>query len=265
MAAKKVRKGPAGTAFYTPPSKLPGSKHGDAIWARKLTGTAKLKSAKSHRLLLYRSTGTDGKAIAVSGSVALPKGKKPKKGWPVITYGHGTTGIADACAPSRDSKSSPAHAYIDYAYPLLNRWLKAGFAVVQTDYQGLGTPGNHEFLNGREEGRAMLDVVRAARKVDGSLGKRYAIAGHSQGGHAALWASSLASSWAPELKLRGTVAFAPASHLGEQADLLRASTARSAASAPSPRWCSAPSTRSTRSSDQRRPRRQGARRCTRRR
>ncbi len=220
VAAKKVRKGPAGTAFYKPPSKLPGSKHGDAIWARTLTGGAKLKSAKSHRLLLYRSTGSDGKAIAVSGSVALPKGKQPKKGWPVITYGHGTTGIADACAPSRDSKSNPAHAYIDYAYPLLNRWLKAGFAVVQTDYQGLGTPGDHEFLNGREEGRAMLDVVRAARKVDGSLGKRYAIAGHSQGGHAALWAASLASSWAPELKLRGTVAFAPASHLGEQADVL---------------------------------------------
>ena len=36
VAAKKVRKGPAGTAFYSPPSKLPGSKHGDAIWARKL-------------------------------------------------------------------------------------------------------------------------------------------------------------------------------------------------------------------------------------
>jgi pimeloyl-ACP methyl ester carboxylesterase len=220
VAAKKVRKGPAGTAFYTPPAKLPGSKHGDAIWARKQTGPAALKSAKSNQLLLYRSTGTDGKPIAVSGTVSVPKGKKPKGGWPVISYGHGTTGIADVCAPSRDSAGSPAHAYIEYAYPLLNRWLKAGFAVVRTDYQGLGTPGDHEFLNGREEGRAMLDMVRAARKLDGSLSKRYAITGHSQGGHAALWAASLASSWAPELKLRGTVAFAPASHLGEQASLL---------------------------------------------
>ena len=37
VAAKKVRKGPAGLAFYTPPKKL-GAKHGDAIWARKLKG-----------------------------------------------------------------------------------------------------------------------------------------------------------------------------------------------------------------------------------
>jgi pimeloyl-ACP methyl ester carboxylesterase len=220
VAAKKVRKGPAGTAFYSPPSKLPGSKHGDAIWARKQTGPAALKSAKSNRLLLYRSTGIDGKPIAVSGTVSIPKGKKPKGGWPVISYGHGTTGIADACAPSRDAASSPAHAYVAYAYPLINRWLKAGFAVVRTDYQGLGTPGDHLFLNGPEEGRAMLDIVRAARKLDGSLSKRYAIAGHSQGGHAALWAASLAPSWTPELKLRGTEAFAPASHLGEQASLL---------------------------------------------
>ncbi len=216
VAAKKVRKGPAGTAFYTPPSKLPGSKHGDAIWARKLSGAAALKSAKSNRLLLYRSTGSDGKAIAVSGTVSIPKGKKPKGGWPVITYGHGTTGIGDTCAPSRDG-SEPL---VSYVYPLLNRWLKAGYAVVRTDYQGLGTPGDHEFLNGREEGRAMLDMLTAARKLDGSLSKRYAIAGHSQGGHAALWAASLAKSWAPGSKLRGTVAFAPASHLAEQADLL---------------------------------------------
>jgi pimeloyl-ACP methyl ester carboxylesterase len=215
-AAAATKKGPAGTAFYKPPSKLPGSKHGDTIWARKLSGAAALKSAKSNRLLLYRSTGTNGKPIAVSGTVSIPKGKTPKGGWPVVTYGHGTTGIADTCAPSRDG----ANGLVSYAYPLLNGWLKAGFAVVRTDYQGLGTPGDHEFLNGREEGRAMLDMVLASRKLDGSLSKSYAIAGHSQGGHAALWAASLAPSWAKGLKLRGTVAFAPASHLGEQAKLL---------------------------------------------
>src|SRR5580765_6287489 len=90
VAAKKVRKGPAGTAFYTPPSKLPGSKHGDAIWARKLTGAAALKSAKSNRLILYRSQRADGSVTAVSGVVSIPKGKKPKQGWPVITYAPGT-------------------------------------------------------------------------------------------------------------------------------------------------------------------------------
>jgi pimeloyl-ACP methyl ester carboxylesterase len=156
--------------------------------------------------------------------LSLPKGRVPKGGWPVITYGHGTTGIADACAPSRDRAAGQAHGLIDYAHPLLRRWLKAGYAVVRTDYEGLGTPGAHPYLIGRSEGYAMLDVVRAARRLDQRLGRRVIIAGHSQGGHAALWAASLAGRWTPELKVRGTVALAPVSHLGEQAALLRSLT-----------------------------------------
>jgi hypothetical protein len=41
--------------------------------------------------------------------------------------------------------------------------------VVQTDYEGLGTPGTHPYLNGPSEGRRVLDMVRAARRLDGSL------------------------------------------------------------------------------------------------
>jgi pimeloyl-ACP methyl ester carboxylesterase len=226
-ASARVRKGPSGTAFYTPPSPLPGKGHGGLIWARKLTGTAALRGGSSNRLLLYRSTGVGGKTVAVSGTVSVPKGRVPKRGWPVISWGHGTTGIADACAPSRDSASNPAHEVINYAYPLLQRWLKAGYAVVRTDYEGLGTPGAHPYLIGRSEGYGMLDAVRAARKLDKRLGRRLILAGHSQGGHAALWAASLARKRAPELKLRGTVALAPASHLGAQAALLRSLTAPS--------------------------------------
>ncbi len=228
--AAEVRRGPADTAFYTPPKPLPGSGNGGLVWARKLTGTAALRGASGNRLLLYRSTGVKGRPVAVSGTLSLPKGRAPKGGWPVITYGHGTTGIADACAPSRDKASSQAHDLIDYAYPLLRRWLKAGYAVVRTDYEGLGTPGAHPYLIGRSEGYAMLDVVRAARRLDKRLGRRVIIAGHSQGGHAALWAASLAPRRTPELKVRGTVALAPVSHLGEQAALLRSLTSPDALS-----------------------------------
>jgi acetyl esterase/lipase len=166
----------------------------------------------------------DGKAIAVSGTVSLPKGKAPTSGWPVISYDHGTTGIADQCAPSKDATDNPAHLYNSYAYPLLNRWLKAGFAVVRTDYQGLGTPGIHQYLGGLEEGRSTLDMVRAARKLDGRIRNRVAIAGHSQGGHAAIWGAAIAPKYTPELKLRGTVAFAPVSHVSEQTSLIRSAT-----------------------------------------
>jgi Secretory lipase len=223
-APAKVRKGPGGTAFYKPPSPLPGHGHGGLIWARKLTGTPALHGASSNRLVLYRSTGVTGKAVAVSGTVSIPKGHAPKGGWPVITWGHGTTGIADQCAPSRDSASNPAHTLINYAYPLLQRWLKAGYAVVRTDYEGLGTPGVHPYLIGRSEGYSMLDMVRAARKLDKRLGRKVIISGHSQGGQSALFAASLAAKWTPELKVRGTVAFAPVSHLAEQVPLLKGLT-----------------------------------------
>jgi pimeloyl-ACP methyl ester carboxylesterase len=99
---------------------------------------------------------------------------------------------------------------------VLRTWLARGYAVLRTDYQGLGTPGVHPYLNGDAEGRSVLDIVRAARRLDRRIGSKVIIAGHSQGGHAALWAASLAPRYTPELKVRGTVAFAPASHLGEQ-------------------------------------------------
>jgi fermentation-respiration switch protein FrsA (DUF1100 family) len=224
-AEAKVRNGPAGEAFYTPPSPLPAGAHGSAIWARPLTGAAVVPGAARTTLLLYRSTDAAGHAVAVSGVVSLPKGRTPKGGWPVITFAHGTTGIADQCAPSRDVAGTAVHPYNAYVLPVLARWLKAGYAVVRTDYQGLGTPGDHQYLVGASEGRSVLDMARAARALDPRLSKDIIISGHSQGGHAALFAAAEAGRWTPELKLRGTVAFAPASHLDEQIPLTTALTA----------------------------------------
>ena len=208
----KVTKGPKGLKFYKPPKNLP-KQHGALIWARKATGLVPLANAKYTKLVLYSSRTPQGAKDAVSGSVSVPKGKPPKGGWPVITWAHGTTGVADVCAPSRNSVTSPAEPYISYIYPDLNAWLQAGYAVVQTDYQGLGTPGKHPYLIGTAEGRSVVDIVAAARQLDPKIGKRYLIAGHSQGGQSALFAAGLASSWQPKLKLRGTDAFAPASHI----------------------------------------------------
>jgi pimeloyl-ACP methyl ester carboxylesterase len=78
---------------------------------------------------------------------------------------------------------------------------------------------------GTSEGRSTLDIVRAARSFDPSLSKDVVISGHSQGGHAALWAARLAPTWTPDLRIRGTVAFAPASHINDQASLLPSLTA----------------------------------------
>ncbi|HEX8051607.1 MAG TPA: lipase family protein [Thermoleophilaceae bacterium] len=209
-AAAAVATGPSGDAFYTPPKKLPGKTHGDPIWIRKLTNQQTLAEAKVNESVLYRSTSVRGKTVAVSGTIHLPKGKAPRGGWPVVSWAHATSGLGDQCAPSRNPGEGAIHAYHVYIEALLDRWLKAGFAVVRTDYEGLGTKGVHPYLVGVSEGRGVLDIVRAARKVHpGLLSTRFAIGGHSQGGHAAVFATALARKWVPELSLRGTTAFAP--------------------------------------------------------
>jgi pimeloyl-ACP methyl ester carboxylesterase len=206
-AGAAVPKAPPGLKLYKPPANLKSYKPGDLIWARKVERP--LPQASRTWTLLYRSTSLRGKAIGVSGFVMLPKGKPPKRGWPVISWAHGTTGIADSCAPSRDPKGP----YTAYAAPQFGAWLRAGYAIANTDYEGLGTPGVHPYLVGRSEGRGVVDIVRASRQLDGRLARRYAIAGHSQGGHAALFAAALAPKRASELRLQGVAAFAPASHL----------------------------------------------------
>ena len=211
--AAKQRTAPAGLKFYTPPKPLPAGRHGDVIWSRTVTGADALPHGARTTLVLYRSNALGGKGIAVSGTVTVPKGKAPKGGWPIISWAHGTTGSADVCAPSRDSLSNPAHAYISYVNPVLDGWLQRGYAIARTDYEGLGTPGPHPYLIGHSEGRGVLDIARAARQLDPRIGRKLVIAGHSQGGQSALFAAADAKTWTPELQLRGVAAFAPASDI----------------------------------------------------
>ncbi len=214
-APAAVRTGPAGNAFYTPPKPMPGKAHGDAIWVRKLTGPQTLAQAKTNLLVLYRSTSISGKAIAVSGTIHLPKGKAPKGGWPVVSWAHATTGLGDQCAPTRNPGEGAINVYHTYIEPLLDRWLAAGYAVVRTDYEGLGTKGVHPYLIGVSQARGVLDIVRAARQYSNRIGTRLAVAGHSQGGHASVFAASVAPKWTPELSLRAVAALAPPSQIDE--------------------------------------------------
>ncbi len=170
--------------------------------------------------VLYHSESLEGDDIAVSGIIIVPSGAVPDGGRPVLTWAHGTTGIADECAPSKD----PGASGIGLVGPFLER----GMVFVATDYEGLGTPGRHPYIAGESEGRGTLDIVRAARVLKDRTGasERTVIWGHSQGGHAALFANQIAAEWAPELDVVGTVAGAPPSQLPLIAVALRNSPYR---------------------------------------
>jgi pimeloyl-ACP methyl ester carboxylesterase len=162
-------------------------------------------------------SGIANSIVAVTGIMTVPRGKAPKGGFPVVSWAHGTTGIADICAPSRSAGDAPTNDYVKNFRAEASEWIADGYAVVQTDYQGLGTKGMHPYLIGTAEGRSVIDIVRAAHAVDPRVGRRWVAVGHSQGGHAVLWAAAIAKSYAPSLRLTGAVPLAPGTHIGEQA------------------------------------------------
>jgi alpha-beta hydrolase superfamily lysophospholipase len=150
--------------------------------------------------ILYRTTNTQGHPTAVSGYTMTPTAPWPGPGpRPVIAYAPGTSGMADRCAGSAvlgTVGSSPA------VLPLL----LAGYAVAATDYVGLGTPGGHTYLERVDAAHALLDVARVGAADSGAP---VVLFGYSEGGHAAGAAAELASSYAPELDVRGSYVGAP--------------------------------------------------------
>ena len=189
-----------GGDFYTPPSPMPTKPPGTIIRSVAIDAPAGAKAWK----VLYHSRSVDGRDIAVSGVVVTPAGAAPKGGRPVVTWAHGTTGLADQCAPSKAAGAAKAIPFVDDL-------VRAGYDVAATDYEGLGTPGVHPYLVGESEGRSVLDAARAAAGLDATgANDKVLVVGHSQGGQAALFAGELASSYAPHLHVLGVAAAAPA-------------------------------------------------------
>jgi pimeloyl-ACP methyl ester carboxylesterase len=188
------------SAFYTWDNDIPATP-GELLRSEALPPPLGLANASRQLRILYSSTdGVGGTApIAVSGALFLPKGLPPRGGWPVVAWAHGTFGMADICAPSWFGRS-----YRDVRY--LNAWLSQGFAVVATDYQGLGTPGPNPQLNNRSNSYTLLDSVRAAFKAVPGLANEVVLVGQSQGGSAVVAAAGYAGTYAPELNIRATVA-----------------------------------------------------------
>ncbi|MDI2127020.1 alpha/beta fold hydrolase [Yinghuangia seranimata] len=173
---------------------------------RQGTSPEPVAGGADERLVMYVTTGTDGRPVAATGIVTVPKSPPPEGGWPVVAWDHGTTGIAAECAPSRGFGPSSQGAG-----DMLAAFVQRGFAVVQPDYVGMGVTGvKHPYLDGRSAAYATLDLVRAAHNAFPDVGTTAFVVGHSQGGHAALWTSHYAPQYAADIDVRGVVAIAPA-------------------------------------------------------
>jgi hypothetical protein len=200
-------------AFYTVPGPLPSGPPGALIRAVPIAGPSVLPDSRAWAIL-YHSRDFDGRDVAVSGLVVAPPGAAPPGGRPVVVWGHGSAGLADRCAPSRGGVMGT-----------FGRWLggllQQGDVVAATDYQGLGTPGLARAVIGLSAGHAVLDAARAARGLDAGASGRVVLDGHSEGGHAVLWAAELAGAYAPELQVLGVAASAPGAELAATLKLTR--------------------------------------------
>ncbi|WP_458686228.1 lipase family protein [Nocardia tengchongensis] len=212
VSAAVLAAGPlAATAVADPPTRAEAA--GAVVADAALPLDLWLDGTGSARKLTYWTRDSADQPALSTGVVFTPAGTPPPGGWPVLSWEHGTVGIGDDCAPSVTGRSDRDNGF-------LATWLKQGYAIVATDYIGLGTPGVHAYLDGRAEAHAAIDMVRAARAVDDSLASKWVAIGQSQGGGAAVFTASLATRYAPELDYRGAVATGPASNIVDAATLV---------------------------------------------
>ncbi len=187
-------------SFYAVPTQLPAGPPGTLLKAEQVAAPG---IDGTVYLVMYLSETELGRPVAVTGLVIVPNSPPPPGGYPVVTWGHGTNGMAPQCAPSLQPSS---------AVPLQNQLLGQGWEVVASDYQGEGTPGIMPYLAGVSAARNMIDNVRAARQLPAAhASANYVVWGHSEGGQTAMFGLNIAASYAPELHLDGVVAGAPPS------------------------------------------------------
>lgn len=199
------RGAPRPDAFYDAPATVPPT---PGALLRSEPFTRAIPAGARAWRILYTTT-RDDRTPALASAIVVAAAAPPAGPRPVIAWAHGTTGADRSCAPSLLKDPFTAGAT-----PALDQIIANGWVLVATDYVGLGTAGPHPYLIGQGEGRSVLDAVRAARQLAGlTLADQTVVWGHSQGGHAALWAGILAPRYAPDANVIGVAALAPASNL----------------------------------------------------
>jgi hypothetical protein len=157
--------------------------------------------------LTYVTTDSHGERALSTGTVFIPHGTPPRGGWPVISWAHGLSGLGDACAPSR---VGPVEKQRDWSY--LRTWMKQGYAIVASDYVGLGTPGLMPYLDGKATAHSVVDMVKAGRAFTEHeqqafhLSRKWVTIGQSQGGGASVYTARYATRYGGKgLDFRGAV------------------------------------------------------------
>jgi hypothetical protein len=165
------------TSFYDSPHPLPPGKPGELIRSEPID-QYNLPYELSAVRILYHSRTANEEDVAVSAVVLIPDGKPPASGWPAIAWAHEFRGTARQCAPSLMKNLG--------AGPILAMYANLGYAVVATDYSGLGADSGKPVLNMQSNALDVIYSVAAARAAVKEIGPKWIAVGPFQGGMAAL-------------------------------------------------------------------------------
>ena len=183
------------------PAAAAGSEPGTVVTTATRSLLSTISRYGTAQRVVYWSTEGDGDPVQTSAVILRPRYNVTNK---IVAWAHGAMGLADNCAPSNTNYMG----HDDYAATVAS-YLQRGWTVAATDYTGLGTPGQHEYMHLDSEARSVIDSVRAAKNLYPTLSGEYVVTGHSQGGHAALGTGELASTYGVGLTLKGVIAMAP--------------------------------------------------------
>ena len=180
--------------FYASVMKMaPEGKLGQVIKQEKIETS--VKGAQAWKIA-YISSDISGRKTISTGLVVAPVGQAPAGGRPVMTWAHGTTGSAQNCGPSQVlDPAVPLNEYFlvggnswtDYGIPAVEEFIKEGYVLVATDYQGLGGGGRHQYSVAATNGMDTLNAARAAGSMkETGANKKTIVYGWSQGGGAVI-------------------------------------------------------------------------------
>ena len=186
--------------FYSPPADLADAEPGAIIRSEEVEAPPGT-DARAWRVL-YRSKSVAGASIAVSGLIIVPN--VVAEGRPVVSSGHQILGLGDDCALSKFPTD------VGLFNPGLVEFVRLGYIVGASDYEGLGTPGGHPMFVGTSTAHSLLDMALAVQRFGGARGSRNTvIVGDGQGAQGALIAAEIAPTYAPDVNLLGVVASSP--------------------------------------------------------
>lgn len=182
MAKRSVIRNFPLTKFYDTTDPLPTGKPGELIRSMEFDAYD-LPLGVSAVRILYHSRSANGEDVASSGVVLFPDRQAPTGGWPVIAWAQDWNGVARQCAPSLSRNLQHG--------TFLSMYVNVGYAVVASDYTGLGTRFRHAFADVQSSAWDVIESIPATRRAVPQMGSRWIAMGTGEGGDVAVSVAEL--------------------------------------------------------------------------